>query len=93
MFILPIGVNFVSMLKYMYTMFILHKFYLFIYLMSADILACTFFITNLCLQVVLRSELFDTNTIMLAVRILIEGKYMIYIYYGTDQIAHSCADL
>ena len=58
----------------MYTMFILHKFYLFIYLMSAN--TCTFSVTNLCLQVVVRSELFDKNTIMLvAVRILIQDKY------------------
>ena len=58
----------------MYTMFILHKFYLFIYLMSANM--CIFSVTNLCLQVVVRSELFDKNTIMLvAVRILIQGKY------------------
>ena len=57
----------------MYTMFILHKFYLFIYLMSAN----TFSVTNIfCLQVVVRSELFDKNTIMLvAVRILIQSKY------------------
>ena len=54
----------------MYTMFILHKFYLFIYLMSANILVPS------QLQVVVRSELFDKNTIMLvAVRILIQGKY------------------
>ena len=60
----------------MYAMFILHKFYLFIYLMSANILFCTFSVTNLCLQVVVRSGLFDKNTIMLvAVRILIQGKY------------------
>ena len=63
-------------------MFILHKLYLFIYLMSADI------ITNLCLQVVVRSELFDKNTTMLGVRIPIQD-----IYYGADQVAHSCADL
>ena len=54
----------------MYTMFILHKFYLFIYLMSANILVPS--VTNLCLQVVVKCELFDKNTIMLvAVRILI----------------------
>ena len=53
----------------MYTMFILHKCYLFIYLMSANILVPS---QSLCLQVVVRSELFDKNTIMLvAVRILI----------------------
>ena len=63
----------------MYTMFILHTFYLFIYLMSADILV------PLCLEVVVRSELFDKNTIMLAVRIRF--------HYGADQVAHSCADL
>ena len=59
----------------MYTMFILHKI-LFVYLLDVCKYTCTFSVTNLCLQVVVRSELFDKNTIMLvAVRILIQGKY------------------
>ena len=70
-FNLPIGVNFVNMFgmpqNTCIKMFILHKFYLFIYLMSADIRTCT----DLYLQVVIRSELFDKNTVMRAVRILI----------------------
>ena len=60
----------------MYTTFILHKFYFFNYLLFADILV--FSITNLCLQVVVKSVLFDKNSIMLAVRILIQGKYGLY---------------
>ena len=63
---------------------------LFVYLLDVCKYTCTFSVTNLCLQVVVRSELFDKNTIMLvAVRIL----NMIYSYYGADQVAHFCADL
>ena len=46
------------------------------YLLDVCKYTCTFSVTNLCLQVVVRSELFDKNSIMLvAVRILIQGKY------------------
>ena len=77
----------------MYTMFNLHK--LFVYLLDVCKYTCIFSVTNLCLQVVVRSELFDRNTIMLvAVGILIQGKYDLpYSYYGADQVAHFCTDL
>ena len=64
----------------MYTMFILHKFYLFIYLMSVDILVPSLS-QNLCLQIVARCESFDKHTIMLEVRILIQGKYDLYLLW------------
>ena len=49
---------------------------LFVYLLDVCKYICTFSVTNLCLQVVVRSDLFDKNTIMLvADRILIQGKY------------------
>ena len=41
----------------------------------------TFSFTNLYLQVVVRSELFDKNTVMLAVRILIQSKYDVYLLW------------
>ena len=44
---------------------------LFVYLLDV----CKYTCINLYLQVVVRSELLDKNTIMLAVRIVIQGKY------------------
>ena len=59
----------------MYTMFILHKFYLFIYLMSANILVPSQSQIYVCK---LWSEVSYLTRILLclvAVRILIQGKY------------------
>ena len=78
MFNLPIGVNFVNMFGMPQNTCIQCLFCInFICLLIDDCkYTCTFSVTNLCLQVVVRSELFDKNTIMLvAVRILIQGKY------------------
>ena len=66
-------------LKYMYTMFIQNTFYLFIYLMSAGILVPSLSQINV-LQVVVRSDLFDMNSIVLAIWILIQGKYDLYYF-------------
>ena len=80
MFNLPTGVNFVNMFgmpqnRCIQRLFCINFIFLLTYCLQ---ITCIFSITNLCLQVVVKSVLFDKNSIMLAVRILIQGKYGLY---------------